>query len=175
MSLGEISAKDLAEQADEWINKWLGLKDRFDVTLDEIVKIIERKRSVAIEETVTIEIMPSDEIPPHLGAAQTYFDKNSRTYLLDYDKNYDGALLLTVIIHELVHIMMGDADNRVCRRYLEGGETEPTEPNNLIEFVVDEQNEKIIEYVAECLVERIGSNERRVGREIGKFDAYFRG
>jgi len=152
--IGEISAEELYEQRRYWL-EWLQIIDKPFLTLENLVGIIEQKRKKPIK------IVPL-AIPPQLGSGLvTVADE---CYLIGIDLTVSSPLKETVLLHELVHIMFGDADrNDFCHRM-----AAPTEyqASSQVEIFVDEINEKIVEYLAECLAEKISSPERELGGEI---------
>ncbi len=154
---GEITVSDLIDQAQYWLN-WLGIAERQNVTLEEVVKNISLKKGKEID-------FETGEIPPRFGIGMTTIEAGR--YLIGLDEKVTEPLLLTGKCHELVHIMFGDVEKGVVRRitsWSEQGDGERVKCH--IELHIDPTNEKIVEYVAECIAEKVRTLEAQVGNDL---------
>ena len=155
--IGEITVSDLVEQAQYWLN-WLGIAERESITIEEIVQIVSLKKGKDID-------FVTGEIPPRFGIGMTASEEER--YLIGLDEKVTEPLLLTGKCHELVHIMFGDVEKGIVHRITTFGEPGDGERIKCqLELHIDPVNEKIVEYVAECIAEKVRSLASQAGNEL---------
>lgn len=131
----------------EWFDQTM-LRHGGQMTLETLVE------EVALATNHTIRWGPTSDLEPTVAGQTTFYDGK---YYLGYDANLSVFLMRQTVLHELVHILKGDAKRHTTMTLRRNNADLPTE---LLECETQDgqdqqENEQLVEFIAGCLAQKL--------------------